>query len=70
MFVIQYQCNVSASSPLTSVNTNSTLLVSASSLMRSPKEITSDMILKSGMKPDATSGREKLLKNFIYNAFV
>ena len=29
-----------------------------------------DLILESGMKEDATSGREKLLKNFIYNALV
>ena len=29
----------------------------------------SDLILESGIK-GATSGREKLLKNFIYNAFV
>ena len=32
--------------------------------------MTSDMILKSGLKTDATSGREKLLKNFIYSVFV
>ena len=28
------------------------------------------MTLESGIKEDATSGREKLLKNFMYNAFV
>ena len=66
----KYQCNVSVSSSLTSINTNSTLLASAFSLMMTPKEATSDNILKSGMKPDATSGREKLLKNIIYNAFL
>ena len=49
---------------------NSTSLASASSLMMTPKEMTSDIILQSGMKADATSGREKLLKDFIYNAFV
>ena len=34
------------------------------------KETATDMILKSGMKADATLGREKLLKIFIYNVFV
>ena len=29
-----------------------------------------DVILESGIKEDATSGREKLLKNFIYNTCV
>ena len=62
MFVIQYQCNVSVSSPLASTNTNSTLLASASSPPMTEKEMTNDMILKSGMKADATSGKEKLLK--------
>ena len=70
MFVIQYQCNVSVNSPLTSFNTNSTLLASSSSLTMTPTEMTSDVILKSRMKADGTSGREKLLKNFIYDAFV
>ena len=69
-FVIQYQCSVSVNSPLTSINTNSTLLASSSSLTTTPTEMTSDMILKSGMKADGTSGREKLLKNFTYYAFV
>ena len=35
-----------------------------------PTETTSDMMFKSGMTADATSGREKLLKYFIQNAFV
>ena len=70
LFVIQYQCNVSVSSALTSIKTNSTLLASASSPMMTLKETATDMMLKSGMKADATSGREKLLKNIIYNAFV
>ena len=55
LFVIQYQCNVSVSSPLASINTNSTLLPSASSLTMTLKEMTTDMILKSGMKVNATS---------------
>ena len=59
MFVIQYQCNVSVSSPLASINTNFTLLASASSLTMTVKETTTDMVLKSGMKADATSGKEK-----------
>ena len=29
-----------------------------------------DVILESGITEDATSGRERLLKNIIYNAFV
>ena len=70
LFVIQCQCNVSGNSPLKSINTNSTLWASSSSLTLTPKEMTSDVILKSGMKADTTSCREKLLKNFIYNAFV
>ena len=69
LFVIQYQCSVSVNSPLISINTNPTLLASSSSLTMTPTE-TSDMILKSGMTADATSGREKLLKNLIYNEFV
>ena len=64
-FVIQYQCNVSVNSPWISINTNSTLLGSSSSLTMTLTETTSDMICKSGMTADATSGREKLLKNFI-----
>ena len=31
---------------------------------------TTDTTLEKGTTEDATSGREKLLKNFIYNAFV
>ena len=69
-FVIQYQYNDSVNSPLTSINTNSTVLASSSTLTMTQTEMTSDIILKSGMKADGTSGREKLLKNFIYNAFV
>ena len=46
------------------------VLPSASSPTMTMKEITIEMILKSGMEADATWGKEKLLKNFIYNAFV
>ena len=64
-FVIQYQYNVSVNLPQISINTNSTLLGSSSSVTMTPTETTSDIILKSGMTADTTSGREKLLKNFI-----
>ena len=52
-FVIQYQYNVSVNSPQIAINTNSTLLGSSSSLIRTLTE-TSDMICKSGIPPDAT----------------
>ena len=63
-FVIQYQYNVSVNSPWIAINTNSALLGLSSSLTRTLTE-NSDMISKSGITPDATSGRENLLKNFI-----
>ena len=68
--VIQYQYNVSVNLPQISINTNSTLLGSSSSVTMTPMETTSDIISKSTMTADTTSGREKLLKNFIYNAFM
>ena len=68
-FVIQYQYNVAVNSPWMLINTNSTLLGSSPS--PSPlTETTNDMTCKSGMTGDATSGRENLFKNFIWNAFV
>ena len=70
LFVIQYQCNVSVSSPVASVNTNSTSLASASSPNMKVTAMTTDIILESGMEADATSGKENLWKNFISNAFV
>ena len=70
MFVIKYQCNVSLSSPLASINTNSTLSASASSPTMKVTEMTTDITSKPGMKADATSGKEKLWKNLIHNAFV
>ena len=63
-FVIQYQYNVSVNSPWIAINTNSTLLGSSSSSTRTLTE-TSDMICKSGITPDATSGKENVLKDFI-----
>ena len=47
------------------INTNSTLLGSSSSATMTLTAATSDMICKSGITADATSGKEKLLKNFI-----
>ena len=64
-FVIHYQYNVSVNLPQISINTNSTLLGSSSSLTVTTTETTSDIICKSGMTADATSCWEKVLKNFI-----
>ena len=70
LFVIQYQCNVSLSSLLQSVNTISNLLLVVSSPNMTVKEKTSDTTLETSIIEDDISGREKLFKNFIYNAFV
>ena len=70
LFLIWYQFTVSVSSPLASINTNSTLLASASSPTIKVTETTTDINSKPGMKADATSGKEKLWKNFIYNVFL
>ena len=70
LFLIQYLYNVSVSSPLASINTNSTLLASASSPTMKVTEATTDSNSKPGMKADATSGKQKLWKNFIYNPFL
>ena len=48
-----------------SINTNSTLLASSSSPTTTMRETASDMICKSAMIGDATSGRENLWKNYI-----
>ena len=48
----------------------STLLPSASSPTMTQTEKGTDVILESGIIEDATSGREKVLKNLIYNTFV
>ena len=61
-FVIQYQCNVSVNSPWIYINTESTFLGSSCSPTMTLTETTSDMICKSGMTADATSGREKYWK--------
>ena len=70
LFVIQYQCNVSVSLPLASIDTNSTILPSASLPTMTMKEMTTEMILNTGMEADATSGKENVWKKFVYNTFV
>ena len=69
-FVIEYQYNDSVNSPWICINTNSTLLGSSSLPKTTQKAATTDMICKSPMTPDATSGREQLWKNFIKNTCV
>ena len=65
LFVIEYQYNVSVNSPWICINTNSTLLGLSSSPTTTQKAATTDMICKSAMTPDATSGREQLWENLI-----
>ena len=48
----------------------SNLLLVLSSPNMTVKEKTSDATLETSIIEDDTSGREKLCKNFIYNAFV
>ena len=69
MFVIQYKLNVSASSPLASINKNYTLFTSSSSTTVKVTESRTDTNLKPAMETDATSGKKKLIQNFIYNEF-
>ena len=52
-----------------SINTNYTLLASSSSTSMTCKDNTSDTNVKAAMEADATSGKKKLYKNFIYNEF-
>ena len=70
VFVIQYQFSVSMNLPLASINTNCTLLASSFSSTVTVTESTTDINLKPRMKADAISGKEKLWKNIIYNAFL
>ena len=70
MFVIQYNFNVAVSSPPESVNANHTLLPSSPSATVKVTESRTDTNLKPAMEADATSSKEKLWKNFIYNAFM
>ena len=54
----------------TSIGQYKFLLPAVSSPTVTVTEKTTDMTLESGITEDVTSGREKLFKNFIYNAFV
>ena len=62
LFVIQYQFNVSVSSPLASINTNCTLLASSSSPTVKVTESTADTNSKPEMEADATSGKKTYAK--------
>ena len=63
----QYEFNVLVKTPLVSINTNYTLLASSSSTAMTSKDDISDGNMKDGMAADATSGKKKLYKNFIYS---
>ena len=65
--VIQYKFNVLVNSPQASINTNYTLLASSNSTSMTWKDSRSDTNVKGAMEADATSGKNKLYKNFIYN---
>ena len=67
--LIQYEFNVVVNTPVVSINTNYTLLASSSSTTITSKDCTSDRNMKDGMAGDATSGKKKLYKHFIYNEF-
>ena len=56
-------------SQLASINTNSTLLATSSSTCVKGTESTNDSHVKAAIETDATSGKKKLHKNFIYNEF-
>ena len=67
--VILYKFNVLVNSLLTSINTNYTLLTMSSSTSVKGTESTHDTNVKAAIEADATSGKKKLYKNFIYNEF-
>ena len=56
-------------SQLASINTNSTLLATSSSTCVKGTESRNDSCVKAAIETDATSGKKKLYKNFIYNEF-
>ena len=56
-------------SPLASINTNSALLATSSSTCVKGTESTNDSHVKAAIETDATSGKKKLYKNFLYNEF-
>ena len=57
------------SSPLASINTNYTLLASSPSTSVKDTESTINTNVKAAIETDATSGKKKIYKNFIYNQF-
>ena len=67
--VIQYKCNVLVNSPLASINTNFILLATSYSTSVKGTESTNDTDVKAALETDATSGKKKLYKTFIYNEF-
>ena len=69
MCVIQCKINVLVNSLLASVNTNYTLLATLSSTSVKGTESTNETNVKATIEADATSGKKKLYKNFIYNEF-
>ena len=69
MCVIQHKFNVLVNSPLASIHTNYTSLAASSSTSITWTHSTSDTNMKAAMAADATSGKKKLYKNFIYNEF-
>ena len=68
--MIEYDSNVWVKAPDTNINTNSTVLCTASSGTVTLTETTKDTMCTSGIITDATSGREKWFKNCWQNAFV
>ena len=56
-------------SQLASINTSSTLLATSSSPCVTGTESTNDSHVKAAIETDATLGKKKLYKNFIYNEF-
>ena len=55
--------------PLASINTNYTLLASSSSTSVTGTESANTTNVKAAIETDATSGKKKLYKNFIYKEF-
>ena len=67
--VLQYNFNILVNSQLASINTNSTLLATSSSTCVKGTKSRKDSHVKAAIETDATSGKKKLYKNFIYNKF-
>ena len=60
--VIQYKCNVLVNSQLASINTNSTLLATSSSICVKGTENRNDSHVKAAIEADATSGKKMYTK--------